>query len=257
MKNSTLGMVVTGFVPVMLLLATSACATKGFVKAQVADSNARISAVEAKSNEQIAALSNKEQTDISRVDEKIATTDNKVAEVSNTAQQANTTANQANQLAQQNQTATAANSTAISNLDKSMNYSLVAKGDVTFGFNKYTLGPTDQAALDALAQQVQSRPRAVFELYGFTDPVGSKQYNLGLSQRRADAVARYLVHQGIPLRGIRIIGMGKEPVPQNLLADLQAVDPNATAGNSSRLARRVLIRIYAADASLPSSASLR
>jgi outer membrane protein OmpA-like peptidoglycan-associated protein len=97
----------------------------------------------------------------------------------------------------------------------------------------------------------------VFELLGFTDPVGSRSYNLTLSRRRAESVARYLVHQGISLRGIHIIGLGKEPVPPNLLADLQAVDPNATAADSHRLARRVLIRIYTADASLQNSASLQ
>lgn len=257
MANSKSSIVAGVCVSVVMVLATSGCATKGFVKAQAATTDAKISAVEAKNNEQITALGNKEQADISRVEEKIATTDNKVAEVATTANQANTAANQANQLAQQNKAAAAANAAAISNLDKALNYSLVAKGDVTFGFNKYALGPTDQAALDVLIQQVQSRPRVVFELFGFTDQVGSKAYNLNLSQRRADSVARYLVRQGIPLRGIRIIGMGKEPVPQTLLADLQTGDPNATAANSSRLARRVLIRIYTADVSPSQTASLQ
>ncbi len=253
MYKAKLGLICTGFMPVVLVLATSGCATKGFVKAQVATADAKISALEAKTNEQ----ASKEQADISRVEEKIATTDNKVAEVATAAQQANASATQANQTAQQNQSAIAANATAIATLDKAMNYSLVAKGDVTFGFNKSNLGKTDQAALDALIQQVQSRPRVVFELLGFTDAVGSRAYNLGLSRRRAESVARYLVHQGISLRGIHIIGLGKEPVPPNLLADLQAADPNATAGDSQRLARRVLIRIYTADASLQSSASLQ
>lgn len=240
-----------GVMPIVLVLATSGCATKGFVKAQVAQTDSKISALEAQTN----AQATKEQTDISRVEEKIATTDNKVAEVATTAQQANSTANQANQLGQQNQSAIAASNTAIANLDKAMSYSLVAKGDVTFGFNKSNIGKTDQAALDLLVQQVQARPRVVFELLGFTDSVGSPSYNLALSRRRAESVARYLVHQGIPLRGIHIIGLGKEPVPPSLLADLQAVDPNATSGDSQRLARRVLIRIYTADASLQTGAS--
>jgi outer membrane protein OmpA-like peptidoglycan-associated protein len=132
-----------------------------------------VDALEAKTGEH----AEKEQTDISRVEEKISFT-------------------QANQKGQLNQSAIAANqaaiapdSAAISTLDKAMTHLLVAKGDVTFGFDKSKLGQTDQAALDALIQQVQSMPRPVFELTGFTDPIGTVDYNLALSRRRADAVA--------------------------------------------------------------------
>jgi outer membrane protein OmpA-like peptidoglycan-associated protein len=237
----------------MLVLATSGCATKGFVKAQVATTDVKISALEAKTNEHAA----KEQADISRVEEKIATTDSRVAEVATAAQQANASATQANELAQQNKSGVAANTTAIATLHKAMNYSLAAKGDVTFGFDTSNLGKTDEAALDTLIQQVQSEPRAVFEVLGFTDRTGSTAYNLGLSRRRADSVARYLVHKGVSLRGINIIGLGEEPLPASVLAELQAVDPNASAADSRRLARRVLIRIYTAEASIATSASLK
>jgi OOP family OmpA-OmpF porin len=246
-------------IAVILTLATSGCATKKYVQTQIAPVNSKVGALEAKTSEQ----AEKEQTDVSRVEEKIGSTDAKVAEVAATAQQATASAAQANQLGQQNQSAIAANQAAIaadtasiSTLDKAMTYSLVAKGDVTFDFDKSKLGKTDQAALDALIQQAQSMPRPVFELIGFTDPVGAVDYNLALSRRRADAVARYLVQHGVGLQGIRTIGLGKEPVPQGLLADVQAVDANFTAADARRLARRVVVRIYAANASVE-SASLK
>ena len=138
-------------------------------------------------------------------------------------------------------------------MDKALTYSLVAKADVTFAFDKSSLGQTDEAALDALVQQSQSTARVQIELIGFTDQVGSVAYNLGLSRRRSETVARYLVAHGIPLQGIHIIGLGKEPVPQKLLADVEAVDPNATDANSTRLARRVLIRIYAPNGTVESA----
>jgi len=94
----------------------------------------------------------------------------------------------------------------------------------------------------------------VFELFGFTDPAGTPAYNLELSRRRAESVARYLVHQGIPLRGVHLIGLGKEPVPSDLLAEVQAAGPNPTDAKSRGLARRVLVRIYAANGNPPSSA---
>ena len=147
---SRLGLICTAFIPVVLLLATSGCATRRFVKAQVANVDTKISALEAKHNE----LATKQQADISRLDEKIATTDTRVAELATAVQQANASATQANQLAQQNQSAlaaaAAANANAMAAFDKSMNYSLVANGDVTFGFDKSNLGKTDEAALDTL-----------------------------------------------------------------------------------------------------------
>lgn len=245
---------ITGLIPVVMALATSGCATKHYVAKQIAPINAKVSELETKTNDQAA----KEATDVSRVEEKLGSTDSKVAEVASAAQQANASAAQANQLAQQNQSTIAANQAAvtasITTLDKAMTYSLVASADVTFAFNKSNLGKADEVALDTLVQQVQSTPRVVFELIGFTDRVGGKDYNLALSRRRAEAVERYLVRQGLPLRGIHIIGLGKEPVPQGLLADVQAVDPNATAADAQRLARRVLIRIYTPNASVASSA---
>ena len=117
-----------------------------------------------------------------------------MAEVASATQKANQTAGRAEQLAQQDQSAIksdestiAANGASITALDQAMHYSLLASAEVTFGFNKSNLGKTDEAALDALVQQVQSTPRVVFELVGFTDPAGTAEYNLGLSRRRADS----------------------------------------------------------------------
>jgi outer membrane protein OmpA-like peptidoglycan-associated protein len=82
-------------------------------------------------------------------------------------------------------------------------------------------------------------------LQGFTDKIGSKNYNLALSRRRAEAVARYLTRQNVPLRGIHVIGLGEENPPASLTADLKAMDPNASPQEVRRLARRVYIRVYA------------
>ena len=249
----------------MLALTTSGCATKHYVKAQLDPVNSKVSALETKTN----AQTDREAADVSRVEQKLDSTDSQVAEAATAAEKANARAAQASQLAQQNQSAIAANQSAIAanqsavaantasitTLGNAMNYSLVATGNVTFAFNKSNLGKTDEAALDDLIQQARSNPRAVFELIGFTDRVGTKEYNLALSRRRAESVQRYLVQQGVSLRGIHIIGLGKEPVPPGLLEDVQAVDSNATSANSRSLARRVLIRVYTPNASVPSAES--
>jgi outer membrane protein OmpA-like peptidoglycan-associated protein len=125
--------------------------------------------------------------------------------------------------------------------ENAWNYQLIEKGDVTFGFNKADLDSGAKAALDVIAQKAASMPRAEVELQGFTDKIGSKNYNLALSRRRADAVARYLARQNVPLRGIHVIGLGEENPPASLLA----LDPNASHQEARRLARRVYIRVYA------------
>jgi OmpA-OmpF porin, OOP family len=231
-------------VPVTVALATSGCATKTYVRQQTNTVNQRVSNLETKTKEQIAYLTNKEQNDISQVRERIMTTDAKVAENAAAVQQANATASQAMQAAQSNTQLINANATEITNLANGMNYTLIEKGDVTFGFNKSALDNAAKVALDLIIAKAQSAPRAVIELVGFTDTVGSKQYNLALSRRRAEAVERYLVHNNIPLRGIHIVGLGEEPPPANLAADIVAIDPHANPREVRRAARRVLVRVY-------------
>jgi OOP family OmpA-OmpF porin len=51
---------------------------------------------------------------------------------------------------------------------------------------------------------------------GFTDSIGTEEYNLGLSQRRADAVRNYLVEKGVDPKIITAKGYGESnPVASN------------------------------------------
>jgi outer membrane protein OmpA-like peptidoglycan-associated protein len=192
-------------------------------------------------------LNNKQQTDMSQVNERISSTDLKVSEAMNTAQEAGSSASQAQQMAQENGTKISANSTQISNLTtgvaNALNYQLVETGDVTFGFNKSELTPSTKAAIDALVEKSQVLPRSVIELEGYTDRIGSKSYNLSLSRRRAESVQRYLVAKKVPLRSIHMVGLGEEGAPSNLVADAGS---NVSKREKDRLARRVQIRVYGA-----------
>jgi len=236
--------------PVALVLATSGCATKKYVRTQVAPVNQRVSTLETRTNQQIAALSHKEQNDISQVNERISTTDMRVTQVAAAAQQAQGTASRAMEEAGANSSKIAANSAAMdtlaSGVSNALNYQLVEKADVTFAFNKATLTPEAKLALDQVALKLQELPRAVIELAGFTDQVGRSNYNLALSRRRAEAVQRYLVNQKVPLRSIHIVGLGEEAPPPGLESSLMAVDSKPTQADLRRLARRVQIRIFGA-----------
>ena len=70
--------------------------------------------------------------------------------------------------------------------------------DVLFEFDKAVLKPAGVAALDELAAKLKSTPgNEVVNVVGHTDPIGSFEYNLGLSKRRADAVTAHLRSQGV------------------------------------------------------------
>jgi outer membrane protein OmpA-like peptidoglycan-associated protein len=125
------------------------------------------------------------------------------------------------------------------------NYKVTATDNVLFKFGSADLTPDAQAKLDTLASGISGKKNFVVEIEGFTDKTGSNQYNLELSQRRADAVARYLTtkHQ-VPLFAIHMIGMGKDnPVADNKTRD----------GRSQN--RRVEVRMLTPDLTGAATAS--
>jgi len=84
----------------------------------------------------------------------------------------------------------------------------VASRVVTFAFDKADLADADQTALAEVATQVREHPDLMVNLEGYTDPVGTRDYNIQLSQRRATAVQRYLVEKGVDLSRIHWVGLG-------------------------------------------------
>src|SRR5271165_4799447 len=243
-------------VPMSLVLATSGCATKKYARQQVAPVHQEVARVEKETNDKIGTVWAKHNKDISELNERLSTTDLKVSQGAAALQQAQESVSTAMQQAtQQND----ANTTAITNLSSgvanALNYKLVEDADVTFGFNKSTLSQDAKTALDQLASKVQAQPRAIVELAGFTDPIGSRDYNLVLSRRRAEAVQRYLVMQNVPLRAIHLIGLGEEAPPPGLEAELKTTTPNPSKNELNQLARRVRIRVFGAGDITHSSAA--
>ena len=238
-------------VSIALVLATTGCATKNYVRSQVNPVNQKLGALQKKTNDQISYLNNQQKRDVSELNERISTTDSKVNEVAMTAQQAQGTASRAMETADSNSSKIAETAAAVNTLGagvaNALNFEPVEQADVLFGFNKSTLTPAAMATLDQVAQKAQSLPRVIVELAGFTDPVGSKAFNLALSRRRAEAVQRYLVDKKVPIRSIQIVGMGKEYMaPPHLAGTLEPSNPNPTKAEQHQLARRVYIKVYGA-----------
>jgi len=80
---------------------------------------------------------------------------------------------------------------------------------VHFDFDKYNIRPGDAAVLDEAATTLRANPNVTVQVNGYTDAIGSVEYNLRLSQRRADAVRNYLEQQGVSHSGLITQGFGK------------------------------------------------
>jgi outer membrane protein OmpA-like peptidoglycan-associated protein len=88
--------------------------------------------------------------------------------------------------------------------------------DVLFDTGQATLKPGADRALDRLAQYLKDSSGTHVIIEGHTDSVGSDDYNLALSQRRAQAVADALTGRGVSTDRLQIKGLGKSyPVASN------------------------------------------
>lgn len=90
---------------------------------------------------------------------------------------------------------------------------------VLFDFDKADLKPEARTQLAVVVQALKEQPSLQVQIVGHTDSVGSDEYNMKLSQRRADAVATYLGQQGVSRQNIKTDWRGKrEPVTSNATA---------------------------------------
>jgi len=81
---------------------------------------------------------------------------------------------------------------------------------VFFDFDKSVITDAGRQVLDAAADAYMKNHPVRIELTGYTDTVGTQQYNLGLSKRRAQAVADYLAKKGVPRKVMDVAWKGKE-----------------------------------------------
>ncbi len=93
---------------------------------------------------------------------------------------------------------------------------IVNMNDVLFDFNKYTLKPEAREKLAKVSGILLAYPNLKLEVEGYTDNIGSDEYNQKLSEERADSVRSYLVTQKVPDTNVTAAGFGKsDPVADN------------------------------------------
>jgi outer membrane protein OmpA-like peptidoglycan-associated protein len=85
---------------------------------------------------------------------------------------------------------------------------IVLRG-VHFDFNRAEIRPQDGAVLDEAAETLKSHPNVSVAVNGYCDSIGGVKYNLRLSQRRADAVVKYLSDHGVAESRLSAQGFGK------------------------------------------------
>jgi len=92
-------------------------------------------------------------------------------------------------------------------------------GDLLFATDRAVLEPGADRHLERLVSFLQRYPERRVEIEGHTDNVGASDYNLGLSQRRAESVLNDLTRRGIASNRLSALGFGQErPIASNQTA---------------------------------------
>lgn len=114
---------------------------------------------------------------------------------------------------------------------------LTMPSDITFAFDRADVQPQFMGAIQSVARNLADFSSTTVDVVGHTDSIGSDAYNQGLSQRRADSVARALIGNGV--QPVRIVAVGR--------GETQPVASNASeAGRAQN--RRVELRVRAVEA---------
>jgi len=93
---------------------------------------------------------------------------------------------------------------------------LTFKSDFTFAVNSSSLRHGLYNELDRVAQILTAYPQTTILVAGHTDSTGSEEYNMTLSQKRADSVKNALVQRGVAAQRINAVGYGEgQPVGDN------------------------------------------
>lgn len=87
---------------------------------------------------------------------------------------------------------------------------ITLSAEVLFAFDKATLRPEAKTTLDPLLNRLKNDSHLKnINIEGYTDALGSEQYNKALSQRRAQAVAHYFVQGGVSSDKLSTVGRGE------------------------------------------------
>jgi OmpA-OmpF porin, OOP family len=233
--------------PIILILGATlfaGCATKKYVTSTTEPIRGKIDQVGEQANKNTAAI---DQTakEIKAVDERaesgISVAKERAMTAENKAMEAMKKADEAAKIAAEAQANAARNASEIESVRNTVSriddYKPVAGTTVQFAFGQDKLSEEAKSDIDTLVAGAMNLKGFTVVVEGFTDPIGSAEFNNALSRRRASAVVSYLVtRHNIPVYRISMVGLGSQ----------KPVEEGKTRAARSK-SRRVEVKIFSAD----------
>jgi outer membrane protein OmpA-like peptidoglycan-associated protein len=233
--------------PVFILVSAAGCATREWVLEQMSRQQAAIGTQQAEMGQRIEQIGSETQ----RVSKQVDSVDGRVSQA---AQKADSAGARVGALEPQVKSASEAARDAREHAGAAMtkaegvdgrvaklwssqqnarqnrhNATVVDTLHVQFGFDRSDLDDAAQTALLGLVKELRANANLTVELVGYTDTKGGREYNYSLSQRRVDAVRRFLVERGVQTSRIQAVGLGP------------LADRGMTEGQKRRVSARLLI----------------
>lgn len=81
---------------------------------------------------------------------------------------------------------------------------------VYFGYDRYDLSPKTRTIIEGWATYAEQYPQTSFTIEGHADERGTREYNLALGERRANATKEYMSALGVTAERLSVISFGKE-----------------------------------------------
>ena len=212
--------------PALLLIAASGCATKGWVLEELSRQQAEMGNQQAEMGQRIDQVGSETQRVNKRVDgvegrvsqafQKVESTDVRVGALQSSVTSASEAARGARERADAAMAKAEGVDGGLSKLRSNQqniklnrhNTRTVETVNVQFGFDRSDLDDGAQTTLLGLVKDLQANPNLTVELAGYTDMKGAREYNYNLSQRRVEAVRRFLVEKGVQTSRIQAVGFG-------------------------------------------------
>jgi outer membrane protein OmpA-like peptidoglycan-associated protein len=193
-------------VPAALLVIASGCATKGWVREELGkrdtELNQRIVKVDDRVGQETQRIEGRVNEQTQRYDTRLNTVETSLASTSEAVRTAGERADAAVSKAD------SVDSRLTRLWANRYNPKVVDTVNVQFGFDRADLDDGAQTALLGLVKELQANPSLLVELVGYTDMKGPREYNYQLSQRRVEAVRRFLAERGVQLGRIQAIALG-------------------------------------------------
>jgi outer membrane protein OmpA-like peptidoglycan-associated protein len=198
-----------GVVVTVAAIALNGCATKNWVnevvgkkETQIGERVGRVDARVGETWQKVDTVEGRLTSETSRLDSQLTGVDGRVKESAETAKRAHGRADEAYARADD------VNGRLTRLWTGRHKRDLVETLHVQFAFDRADLSDGAQTSLLGVIKELKENPQLTVDLEGFTDSTGPRDYNIGLSQRRVEAVRRFLIANGADLSRLYSVGLG-------------------------------------------------